>query len=220
MSKTEQAVNPEDALTRLLPSSKGEKTRERMILASIGVVANQGIDKLTFEALAKECGVTRQLVKHYFPEKSDLVRCFSEHIRRQFQALAVGMLKEHTQPKEMLDSYVRSTFFWLREFPDHARAWNFFLCYCSTNTDFRRINAEYVAIGHSRIEALLKFGIAAGQFHPGETSKRARAIQLLITAGLVSESTETPGVVPHELENLVLCQVRLTAGVIGFTPGS
>jgi AcrR family transcriptional regulator len=43
------------------------KRREQLIDASLAVAAREGHDRLSFEAVAKQAGVTRNLVYHYFP---------------------------------------------------------------------------------------------------------------------------------------------------------
>jgi AcrR family transcriptional regulator len=53
-----------DSAPRRLPPAE---RREQLIDAALSVAARDGHDRLAFEAVAKQAGVTRNLVYHYFP---------------------------------------------------------------------------------------------------------------------------------------------------------
>jgi AcrR family transcriptional regulator len=56
-------VESGSAPRRLPPAQR----REQLIDSALAVAARDGHDRLTFEAVAKQAGVTRNLVYHYFP---------------------------------------------------------------------------------------------------------------------------------------------------------
>jgi AcrR family transcriptional regulator len=53
-----------DSAPRRLPPTE---RRDQLIDAALSVAAREGQDRLSFEAVAKQAGVTRNLVYHYFP---------------------------------------------------------------------------------------------------------------------------------------------------------
>src|SRR4051812_39489913 len=60
---------------RLFPAKtpKGDRTKLRMIEATIQTIAEEGIDRVTFESVGKRLGFKPAQVRYHFLEKDDLI---------------------------------------------------------------------------------------------------------------------------------------------------
>jgi AcrR family transcriptional regulator len=184
------AILPELFPARL---SKSDRRKIQIIDAAIGRFASTGIESTSFEDIAQDCGVSRALVQHYFPNREDLADVALRVIRGRFQKLAVDAVAAASSPEEKLIAYAHSTFSWIRDFPSHARVWLLFYYYCGIDRKKRKLNTELVSQGHARITALLKRGAELGAFALEDDqflSERAKLIQNTLTGALLSAVTE------------------------------
>src|SRR5262245_64629190 len=70
--------------------------RDQLIDAALTVAARDGHERLAFEAVAKQAGVTRNLVYHYFPGgKQELVEAA---VHRAGEALSSGWVTDTDIP--------------------------------------------------------------------------------------------------------------------------
>jgi AcrR family transcriptional regulator len=166
----------DEILFKTIALSKGNQTRNRILEAAIEISAQNGLDKLTFEAIAERIDVTRQLVKNYFPKKSDLVLEFAPIIRLRFQNYALLKMSASKDPVEMLRSYVLS---------NDCCAWICFFHYCAHSETHRKLNSQFSKMGATRIAELLRLGAEAKRFTSGDYFIRAKLIQAIITGGLL-----------------------------------
>ena len=62
-------------------------TRESLIRRAITCFSKKGFEATTFDAIAKEAGVSRPLVTHYFKRKDDLFLACVQHVGASAQAI-------------------------------------------------------------------------------------------------------------------------------------
>ncbi len=173
-----------------LPPSKAQQRQIQIVEAAIKVFAAVGIEKATYDKIAKICRVTRPLIQHYFPDKEQLFELVVKYIRGHFQAIAIRAIERGTSETEQLKSYISSTFRWLDDFPEHVQVWMLFYFLSSHHAKYRKINTELVGMGHGRIAALIERGTESGQFESKDYQIDAKLIQTAITGALVSLTTE------------------------------
>jgi len=194
-----------------LPPSKAQKRQIQIVEAAIEVFAEVGIEKATYDKIAKICGVTRPLIQHYFPDKEILFELVIKYIRGHFQAVAIRAIEGASSDKERLVRYILSTFQWQRESPDHVKVWMLFFYLCGSER-YRRLNTELVAMGQERIAALLERGTKAGVFRSRDFSTDAKMIQTTITGALVSLVTEDFPIAPKVFERKIVDQCLAIVG--------
>ena len=64
-------------------SGKSHETRERIVLAALGLFETKGYDEATMRDIAKEAGVSLGLTYRYFARKEELVLALYEQLAQQ-----------------------------------------------------------------------------------------------------------------------------------------
>jgi AcrR family transcriptional regulator len=169
---------------------KSDRTKLKCIEASIEILSEGGMDELSFEEIAVRAGLSRQLVKNYFPVKSDLVHEAALRVRKQFQEFVIRRMLKQTESEAVLEEYITSSLKWPREYRKEAKFWMVYFHLCATSPKFRKTNSNLVALGHDRITALLSEVHAPGSFSQKDLMFMAKMIQIQVTGGIVSILTE------------------------------
>ena len=191
------------------------KSRRRalaLVEAAISCFAKSGFENVSLEMIAREAGVSRTLLNHYFSDANEIREISIKYIRLCFQKIAVEALAKGSDPKEMLASYVDACFFWLKNFRKHALVWLSFLHRCANLKTFRALNTKAVDVGHQRIMTVLEMGQQAGIFTFKDCQQSAKTIQSLICGALVSiVSEDMPD--PKSYTTLIRLQCLALVGV-------
>lgn len=89
------------------------QTRETVLKAAAQVIASQGVNAFTIEAVAQQAGVTKGGVLHHFPSKEDLMNGLIDQVIEAFNARLLEELKAEPpeQPGRWLRAYIRTVFF-------------------------------------------------------------------------------------------------------------
>jgi AcrR family transcriptional regulator len=149
-----------------------------------------GIDSTTYDRIARECRVSRPLIQHYFSDKTELFEMVAKYIRVIFQQIAIDAIRQEQTCREQLAGYVGSLFTWIERYPHHAKVWTLVFFFAAVNPRIRALHTELAKMGHDRAIALLRAGVATGEFAPGELPRRAKMIQTLYTGGFVMVTAE------------------------------
>lgn len=179
--------------------------------AAITCYAKNGFDHVTLEMVAREAGVTRPLIKHYFKNADDVRDHAMKYIRLLFQKIAIDAMVAQPDPVSMLEAYVRSCFRWLDSSRTHSQVWLSFLHTCSHSRKERLLNTEAVNTGTDRITSLLREGQKQKLFTCADPVAAARALQVMMTGGLISSVSEDA---PKNLADLTVEQCHTIAGSV------
>lgn len=71
--------------------TRSERTRQAVIQAALTIIARDGPGKLTFDAIARESGLSKGGVMHQFPTKVDVLKALLEHQIHYFDDDAQGV---------------------------------------------------------------------------------------------------------------------------------
>lgn len=186
------------ALESTLKLSKSDQTRQRCLTAAVRILSSQGLAELKYESVAREAGVTRPLVKKYYPEKTQIVMEAAALVRKGYQEETIAAMRQnHGQPVLQLRMYIKKMLALPRENRAATGIWLCSLHVAHLNKESRKMNTEMVRMGHERILALLSLC----PFDPTPQADRveslARSIQAMLTAAVLKALTEDlPG--PNE----------------------
>ena len=169
----------------------GAKRKAFTILeATIECLNKKGFGSVTLEMVAREGGVSRSAIKHYFSDLDDLSGTAIKYIRLRFQKRVVDAVSKHTTPTAMLAQYIDSCFEWVENQRAHANVWLSFLSQCVRRPTLREINTTAVVIGEERIQRLLKLGQEAGAFSFASPEAAAKAVQSLVMGAMITYASE------------------------------
>ena len=169
-----------------LDQPKSKRKAFLILEAAITCYARKGLSTATMDMIAREAGVSRTVVLHYFTDTKALRELSVKYIRLLFQKLAVEAIGEKTAIDDQLRAYVASCFYWTRNFKTHAVVWLDFLLQCAKDAKLRELNTLASDTGADRIAALLEAGCGAGVFKITDVHATAQAVQALIAGALVA----------------------------------
>lgn len=173
-----------------LEDPKAKRKAFTLLEAAIKCLAKKGFDQVTLEMIAREAGVTRPLLKHYFADIDEICEFAIKYIRVLFQRLAIEAMTKQKRPSEMIAAYVDSCFYWVDNFQSHSRVWLAFLHRCAIDKGYQKLNSEAVRTGTERIAGLIQLGVKSGEFHSPNPVASAKALQVMITGALITYATE------------------------------
>ncbi|GAA2285416.1 TetR family transcriptional regulator [Glycomyces scopariae] len=118
------AFGPDESDASARPSSKGERTRQRIIETALDMFAERGYDKTTMRAIAAEAGVSVGNAYYYFKSKEHLIQGFYEQATMRHAELTPTMLEGKETLAERIEAALLA---WLDiAGPYHAFAGQFF----------------------------------------------------------------------------------------------
>lgn len=147
---------------------KKTKTIDKILLAAEKEIAARGIDGAKVENIAREAGVTKQLVYHYFKTKDQLYCAILESVSQEPKILANLEIYSSLSPEDAVRHFINAIF---DEFIAHP-------CYAAFTLDQALHDGEHISqashfIPTTRayvtkiITPILQRGIEARQFKVG-----------------------------------------------------
>ncbi len=170
--------------------SKAQRRQVQILEAAIRVLAAHGPDETTYERIARECKVTRQLVFHYFPHRDDLFEKAALYICRHYQEQVITELERPSDAVARIETYVRSNLRWATESRDQAVFW-IYLFHRSTNSErLRRVHETVSSMCRSRLVALIELGSEQRTLDCPAPESAALLVITLLTCAWVALVTE------------------------------
>ncbi|MGZ3771725.1 MAG: TetR/AcrR family transcriptional regulator [Bdellovibrio sp.] len=161
-----------------------------IIEAAVHCFAKKGFEKTTLDMVAREAGIARSLLNHYFKGIEDIRLTSIKYVRLLFQNLAVEEIKKGKSPTESIKLYVQSCFHWTENFKSHGKVWVAYLGLCISNQKHRELNSLAVQAGEERITALLNLGKSKNEFSFDSAEESAKIIQTIITGAMITLACE------------------------------
>ena len=88
--------------------ARRQDTRSHIIAAGRRLAADGGLGALTYDAVARRVGVTKQAVIYWFPTKEDLAREIIVPLLREEAEVAIGALAGKPDAREAVAGFVRA----------------------------------------------------------------------------------------------------------------
>jgi AcrR family transcriptional regulator len=174
-----------EALNRA-PSSSDLK-RASILSAVVKILAQEGLDELTFEKIGKRVKMARSHVVYYFPHRDELVMAAIRFAAMSASETILRHLEAADGWKKKLHRYIEGNFAWIEENPEHATVYTL-LYYLSTfKPEYRKLHSEIRRAGSDRIAGILEEGPAKGRKRLVQAY--AKSIQGVITGNLIDVMT-------------------------------
>ena len=174
---------PNPALIRQnipVPLRCGDKRKLLIVEASISVLATEGLQGFTFDAIGKRCAIGKSHVAYHFSSLPDLLRTSVAHAYTVGQKTVSDYIQREPDPGKQLQAYIYGTFHWIEIHPEHACTAALLGYLATLDATYRKTQTEIKEVGLQRIKALLKASGAKGPL-PG----LADSIQSLLMGKLL-----------------------------------
>ncbi len=186
---------------------KGDIKKMEIIKAAIECLATDGLEKTSYEAIAKRIGTRRAHVAYYFSDKHDIFKSAIKYILATYQQISITHLQEAEDGTDMLFKYVAAVFDWAKKHPSQVSVMLLLYYLCTIKEDYRVLNDQIRSNGHERI-----FYILAMKLEKTMSKNKARVlsknIQNMISAAII-DSVTTDGKTLDQAKNDILEIVQM-----------
>jgi AcrR family transcriptional regulator len=132
----------------------GKKTQ--ILNAATKVLRVQGLQAFTFEAVANEAGLSRQLVRYYYSDLDILMVDLCDHLQKVYQDVLVAGIVEVAEVERL--RFFLDFFFGLAEsrpMPDNLKAYDALFAYAVGSEPLKeRLCEKYKTLGHVIVHEL------------------------------------------------------------------
>jgi len=96
-------------------------TREEILRVALRLFAHRGYLDTSMDEIAKEVGISKPAIYHYFGSKEDLFRTLLEAMRRRHEEEIEQLRSRHLSLPDLLEEMTRQTIAMMKENPDWLR---------------------------------------------------------------------------------------------------
>jgi AcrR family transcriptional regulator len=174
------------------PESVRDYRRGQIVAAARRIVAEQGLDALTFGALEDRLAFTRGVITYHFASKDEIVRAVFASAIEEIDAAVKSEVSASGTIEEKIRAILRAN---VRGFVDRAEAGRVLLSFwgrLSSDPEARRLNAELYVRYRSRSGKLLKEAVAAGTIAKVDPKTMA-SLLVGIVLGIATQHYFDPG---------------------------
>ena len=194
-----------------MPETVRDFRRGQIVAAARRIVAEQGLESLTFGALEERLSFTRGVITYHFASKDEIVRAVFTSAIEEIDAAVKSEVLASASVEDKIRSVLRAN---VRGFVDRAEAGRVLLSFwgrLSSDAEARRLNAKLYARYRARSARLLRDAIGTGAI--ARVDPKAMAALLVgIVLGIAMQHYFDPGSIDvdaavAEAEETVLARV-------------
>jgi len=171
------------APAKIEPSSRGSRrdpdaSRRAIFTAALAEFAEQGLAGARMEAIADAAGVNKALLYYYFRSKDALYGAVLDEFFVHLRARIAEALDSHSRPGQKILHYAQAHFDSVAESPYYARLFLGEMMSAGRNGSphISRIVAEYISPIAQKVMAVLREGIASGEFRDVDPTQFAPTV--------------------------------------------
>ncbi len=166
---------------------KGDLKKAEIITAAIECLSEDGLEKTTFEAIAKRIGTRRAHVNYYFSDKQNIFLSAIQYIAATYQSISLECLENASESENLLDAYLQGPFKWAKNHPEQLSVM-FLLYYLSTfQSEYLELNHQIRKGGAQRISYILRKKDTS--LSKKEADLKAKSIQNILSGCLLDVAT-------------------------------
>jgi AcrR family transcriptional regulator len=189
MMAKKKEINPLNLRALRTGPTPGERKRAEILESVVAILAERGLDELTFESVGKATGMARSHVVYYFKSRDELVLAALRYCSLSAGEIIDSQVGQAKDWQDALALYVEGNFEWIRRNPAHATIYLLMYYLARLNPVYRKLHSEIRQAGADRLEAVLNTRPGA----KGSQTALAKAIQALVTGQLLDAMTTTKG---------------------------
>ena len=162
--------------------SKGDRKRIEILELILNCIGKHGIDKVTYQLIAKEGKLRTSHIAYYFPNKDELIKAVFKHLVSKYQNRVVSSIYKSEDTKKVLSAIVEAYLGDKNRDKEISMAYLFYH-YSYINADIRDLCTETYNVGFDRVCSILSPYLREKNFSKRQIEVRARSI-----IGLIGES--------------------------------
>ncbi len=170
-----------------LKPRKGDLKKVEIIQATISCLAVEGLEKTTFDAIAKRINTRRAHVAYHFTDKKDIFKACVTYIIANYQRISMENLEEE-KDGELILSYIEAVFIWAKKYPDQVSVMLLLYYFCSFDSEFKDIHHRIRGEGHIRMMKILKKSYAH-RLGENDIMTLSKSLQNLTSASIIDAYT-------------------------------
>lgn len=137
-------------------TATADEKKLKIIEATILLMAREGINAVTFEAVGHRLKTTKANIKYHFQDKDQLIFTAIRMIVLNAQAITGRQVEAVNSPEEKLTAVIDGAYQWFEHFPEHVGVWFLFVYYAYVHEDYAKFYLETRLIGQQRMQLLLR----------------------------------------------------------------
>jgi len=185
-----------------------EKRRRQLIDATIAVIADDGVARATFVAIAARAGVSRGVINYHFADRPALLDAVVAHIYSLGRDMVEQPVEASTTAAEATSAMIVGS---IEFYASHIRemtALSSIFRSGDADTSTRDARTEH-STELTKLTAVLRRGQEAGEFRAFDTDIMAAAIRATLDATIPRiASGSDPGLLAREIDDLFTAATR------------
>lgn len=156
MTKRKPARN-DQVLARLFPATtqRGDRTKINMVEAGIDVLAELGLEGLTFDSIGHRVGMNRAQVRYHFPSTEGITAKCIELTLSLMQEFVLGEMEKANGWREQLEALGASLLDWCQKYPRYAKVLLLFYTVSTRDEKYGDLLKALAKVSRERMRALL-----------------------------------------------------------------
>jgi AcrR family transcriptional regulator len=190
MPSTPKNLTKDWDLSPFFGSSKGERSKARILEAAIHVLATEGYGAFTFDAVAKPLNLKRAQIAYHFPVKEELV-AMAIRVVYLFGGTVVEkeLAKAKVSPLDHMQAYVSGTLNWLLGYRNVSSVVTLALYLATINPVYAEVMREVKNAGVKRVELILSRFFERNPSSSRETHDTAAIVHAYIVGQVIEFMT-------------------------------
>lgn len=179
-----------------------EVSRDKILIASLKLMNEQGWAGLSFQKIAKSCRMSPSNVVYHFSSRGDLMLALLDRISLNNSNIVQRNLKPEFNAYQRLINHFEKNLEWATDFPSEAQVILQIYTYAGHDPEFAKVFEVMFQRAQYKIAEHLLAGQREGLFHfTEEADFLARLIHNLIVGAFVNTTGSrltTPASYPHD----------------------
>ncbi len=204
-----KAMDPQKSNYLASRLSKGEKSRHRIIEATISSISKYGFEEASISIIAKIAKVNKGLIVHYFKSRDELVMEAINYVAILGAQVTETLIKNTEEAVDPIEKYLYATFEWMTNYPEHAHLIILLFPRASYDVKSRNRAQKLYQTSWDRIEKMLQDGIKKNRYRQGNHVQLARQIHMFLIGAIVTSSMDPEVLLPQYREHCLFAVRRL-----------
>lgn len=168
-----------------------DEKKQRIVEAVVCLIAERGVEAVTFEEIGRRLGTTKANIKYHFANKDDLIFTAGRLVVSNAQTITAAAVEEAATPEMKLKAMIDGAYEWYANFPDHVRVWIFFVYYAHVREAYAQFYRDTRAAGQRRLQLILQALPRSPQSGQPPFAALASTVQNLLYGQLIGLGGQT-----------------------------